>query len=511
MKRALLILAACGAKPPPGSWIEREVGQSHAEATPATSAAAPLALDPATLTPAQIDELDEPTVRAALDKLADAAPSARLALRGARLAHHRGDDVIARAFVARAASAADRARVPELDALAKQVAAPFVDPKTIAVLLPLSGRFAAIGFELKAAISIAPAEGTRWLFLDTRGEPDGAVAAVEQAAAKGAVAILGPVGEREAIASARAASLANIPIALLAPADGADPSAGVFRVVESPADEGRAVARIAAQDSFPTVGVLAPRDDVGQESATAFTAEAQRLGLEVTATGAYDPTGGNLEPEIKAFLNLVPATNPRFAAHARRVGRAKAFTTFSPDVPYTLLYLPDRYDRAALVAAFLPYFGVELRTQELMDPTRLQRKHAGNIPQVVQLIGGAGWHHPSLPIRGGAAMQGALFVDAFAGELGTDAAAQFAQTFLDRTKRTATSAAAQAHDAAQLVAQVRKEISQTEPRASFRALFAKAKLDDGACGPAAIGADGELAREAVLLEVSGDQLISRQL
>lgn len=509
---AIVVLAACGSKPPQGAWVEREahgIGQSHVE--PVAGEAAPVAItfDPTKLTPAQIDELDEPTVRAAIDRLADAAPTARLALRGARLAHHRGDDAIARAFVARAAGAADQASVKtELDVLARSIAAPHVDPKIVAVLLPLSGRFSSIGTELKAAIQLAPAEGATWLFLDTKGEPDAATAAVEQAFAKGAVAILGPVGEREAVAAARAASLRQLPIALLAPADGADPSAGVFRVVESPADEGRAVAHVAAGDSFPTVGVLAPRDDVGQEAAHAFVAEAKKLGLQVTARGTYDPTGGNLELDIKAFLNLVPATNPRFATHVRRVGAKKAFTTFSPDVPYSLLYLPDRYDRAAIVAAFLPYFGVELRTQEFMDPTKLQRKHGGNIPQVVQLIGGAGWHHPSLPIRGGAAMQGALFVDAFAGVLGADTSAGFAQAFQQRTSRTPTAAAAQAHDAAWLVARVRKETaSSPDARAAFRAAMARAKLDDGACGPASVGADGELVRAPTVLEVSGDQLI----
>ena len=515
MKRlALVVLAACGGSKPPGSWVEREshagpsIGESHVESGGEHATPVAIPFDPAKLTEAQIDELDEATVRAAIDRLNDAAPSARLAVRGARLAHHRGDDAVARAFAARAASAADQASVKaELDAIARAIAAPHIDPKTIAVLLPLSGRFSSIGAELKAAIQLAPAEGAAWLFLDTKGEPDAAAAAVEQAFSRGAVAILGPVGEREAIAAARAAALRQLPIALLAPADGADASAGVFRVVESPADEGRAVARIAAEDSFGTVGVFAPRDDVGQEAADAFVAEAKQLGLQVTAQGTYDPTGGNLEPDVKTFLNLVPATNPRFAEHLRRAGK-KAWTTFSPDVPYSLLYLPDRYDRAAIVAAFLPYFGVELRTQEFMDPTKLQRKHAGSIPQVVQLIGGAGWHHPSLPIRGGAAMQGALFVDAFAGDLGADTGAQFAQVFQQRTSRTPTAAAAQAHDAAWLVARVRKETAYgPEPRGAFRAAMARAKLDDGACGPATMGADGELVRSPSVLEVSGDQLI----
>ncbi len=506
-----LVIAACGARPPQPSWIEEDDprGRERHEVRPAGAVPA-AGIDPAALAadPARIDALDEPAVLAALERAGAAAPAARLALRAARLAYHRGDAAQARALAARAQGAADEPAVrAELAQLAARLAQPAVDPKLVAVLLPLTGRFAAIGAELKLAIQLAPAAGASWLFLDTRGEPDGAAAAVDAAAGKGAIAILGPVGDREAIAAARAAALHGIPIALLAPADGADAASGVFRAVESPADEGRAVARLAAGESFPTVAVLAPRDDVGREAAEAFAAEARRLQLAVTAQGTYDPTGGALEPDVKEFLNLVPGRNPRLAEHLARHGK-KGWVTFSPDVPFSLLYLPDRHDRAALVAAFLPYFGVELRTTDFPDPARLARKHGGRLPQIVQLVGGAGWNHPSLPVRGGAAVQGALIVDAFPGLLGADASAAFASAFQQRSGRAPTAAAAQVHDAAALVARARAEVrAGGAPRAAMRAALARARLDDGACGPAAIGPDGELAREPTVLEVSGEQLI----
>jgi hypothetical protein len=253
--------------------------------------------------------------------------------------------------------------------------------------------------------------------------------------------------------------------------------------------------------------VLAPRDDVGRDAAEAFAAEAARLGLQVTAQGSYDPTGGDVEGDVRAFLGLVPAHNPRFAAHLARRGKA-GWTTFSPDVPFTLLYIPDRHDRAAIVAAFLPYYNVELRTGTTMDPDRLARKHGGQVPQIVQLIGGAGWHHPTLPVRGGPAVQGALIVDDFAGELGGDAAVQFAAEFQQRTRRSPSTAAAEARDAAALIAAARGQAAgAAAPRSALRAALARARLDDGACGPAAIGPDGELARTPSVLEVQGDALI----
>jgi ABC-type branched-subunit amino acid transport system substrate-binding protein len=477
-------------------------GESHATRAGSGGLAPPASIDLTKLDGATIDELDLPTAKGTLDALGDQAPAARVALRAARLAHHQGDDADARALVARAASAADEKDVHgALAALAVELAEPPVDPAVVAVLLPLSGRYASLGGELRAAIELVP--GVKWKYLDTRGEPEGATAAVDAAVKAGAIAILGPVGTREAVAAAREAALRDVPIGLLAPADGADPSAGVFRLVNSAADEGRAVAELAQTDNFPTVAVFAPRDDVGAEAADAFVTEARRRGLSVTGEGTYDPTGGDLEPDVKTFLDLIPAKNPRLAEHLAKNPK-RGLTTFTPDVPFSLLYIPDRYDRAALVAAFLPYFNVELRTQEFPDPAMLARKHGGRVPQVVQLVGGAGWHHPSLPVRGGAAVQGALILDVFPGDLGGDASAQFGQAFQARTGRPPSSAAAEAYDAATMIANARTGVTS---RAGLRAALARGKLDDGACGPASIDVDGEVLRAPTILEVSGDSLV----
>jgi ABC-type branched-subunit amino acid transport system substrate-binding protein len=514
MKAALFVtvvvfrgLAACGPKPAP-SWVEHDSHEQHHEtasvATPRPATARPV--DLSKLSPATVDQLDEATALAVIDRLAGAAPAARVALRAARLAHHRGDDTGARGDLELATGAADEAEVhADIAALAADLVDVAVKPEVVAVLLPLTGKYAGVGAELRTAIELAPAQTTKWLFLDTKGEPEAARAAVEAAARRGAIAILGPVGAREVNAAARAAALRGIPIALLGPEDGADPAAGVFRVVGSPADEGRAVAQLAKSESFPTVGVLSPRDDLGSEAADAFVAEAQRLSLQVTGQGTYDPTGGDVEPDVKQFLNLVPATNPQLTEHLAHAKTPKlGWETFSPDIPYSMLYIPDRYDRASIVAAFLPYYNVELRTTEFPDQAMLRKKHNGHTPQVVQLVGGAGWHHPSLPLRGGTAVQGALLVDSFGGDLGGDVAAAFGAEFLAKTGRAASSAAAEAFDAATLVATARKSATT---RAEFRSALARGKLDDGACGAAKMDVDGELYRSFMTLEVQGDELI----
>ncbi|MBK9037418.1 MAG: penicillin-binding protein activator [Myxococcales bacterium] len=389
------------------------------------------------------------------------------------------------------------------------VPAPVIATDTIAVLLPLSGPHAAIGDELRAAIELAPDDGARRLVLDTAGDPARAAAVVDEAVAAGALAILGPVGVREAEAAAARAVELRVPIALLSPTDGELRARGLFRLVDSPEGEARAAAAFAAELGVATVGVLAPDDEVGAAAAEAFAATAATVGLTVTARGAYAPDGKTLEADVKAFLGLDPKTNPRLAAHLRRAGR-RGWQTFSPDVPFALLYVPDRYERAALVASFLPYLGVEVHSEDFPDLDALARKHGGRLPQVVQLLGSAAWNHPSLITRGGPAVEGALILEPCPLALGAAAATDFVDAFRARRRRDPSPAAAAALDAWRLVAAARAHaalIGGRDPRAAFIAALAAATLDNGACAPARVGPDGRLERAPVVLKVDAGALV----
>jgi ABC-type branched-subunit amino acid transport system substrate-binding protein len=533
---AVLAFAACGPKPAP-----YEIDQRHVSGEPRSAGDAAAAMKDAVasgeparilgaaraitgaggdLAPwradvwAAIDRADEVVLVAAARDLGADEPAAAVNLRLAFLADHRGEREAVAAYVAAARAAADFALAPgreRADAL-EPAPLPDPDPAVIALLLPTSGPHGAIGTELAAAAKLAAGSATVLVVLDTKGEPAGAVAAVDAAVAKRAVAIIGPVGEKESLAAARRAAEVGIPIGLLAPADGADPAAGVFRLVSSPADEARMAAWLAEGHGFPTAGILVPRDDVGAEAADAFAAAAAARGIAITARGDYDPSAQDLEPDVKKFLGLDPLTNERLRAHLRRHGK-KGWQTFSPDVPFSLLYLPDRYDHAALVAAFLPYLGVELRTSDFEDPEMLRRKHRGRIPQVVQLLGDSGWNDPRLVVNGGSVVEGALIVTTFGGELDSGPGGELAARFREKTGHVASAAAAQAHDAVLLVelARARSRVEDvrgaTARWAAMRQAMVGARLDDGACGPAEIDRTGEVLRDPVVLQVESGELV----
>jgi hypothetical protein len=270
--------------------------------------------------------------------------------------------------------------------------------------------------------------------------------------------------------------------------------------------------RVARSLGFDRLAILAPRDEQGSAEVDAFGAAARAAGAQVVAAGLYDPTAGDLEPDVKAFLGLDPRRNPRLARHLARHGVKQGWKTFSPDVDFDLLYIPDEHDRATLVAAYLPYFNVEVRTDENMDVELLKRKHGGRVPRLVQLLGSSGWHHPGLVPRGGALVEGSLILDVFSGggsdEASSDGAAAFAAAFERHTGHPPGSLAAQAHDAALLLLRARAAAAAAaDPRAELRHRLRSARIDDGACTAAQVTATGGLARAALLLRVDQGDLV----
>lgn len=523
---ALAVVAACGTRAA-GPPLEQRHASAPAPAprdpaailADAVHAGAPAAiLEAAAAAPAEAVDAAMPAIAAAVAALperelaalaarlpSDRAPAGRMALRLAELARRAGDREARARWLAVAQAAPDR----DPDATVALAGRAAVDRAVIAVLLPLSGPHAAIGRELAAAIALAPPEGATALVLDTGGDPVGAARAVEAADAAGAVIALGPVGVRESEAARARAVELGLPLALLSPSD-PPPAPGQFGLLDSPATEAAQAAGVAAALGIGAVAVLAPRDEVGATAAAAFTAAAESLGLTVVARGDYALEARALGPDVKAFLGLDPTTNPRLAAHLRRYGK-RGWSTFSPDVAFALLYIPDRYERAALVASFLPYYGVELHTEDFPDLSTLARKHGGRIPQVVQLLGSSGWHHPSLLTRGGPAVEGALVLEPCPLDVGDAGATEFVEAFRAAHRKAPSATAAAAADAWRLVTRAQARAGGRDLRAAVAAALMTVQVDDGACGESRVGADGRIDRTPAVLKVDAGEFLLEPL
>jgi ABC-type branched-subunit amino acid transport system substrate-binding protein len=459
----------------------------------------------------------------ALLGIADAVPASQLSelagktdaaaivdLRLGLVLRHKGDVQGVQRILRRAAHAARL--TPHLDALRASLEQAPVDATLIAVLLPMSGPYAAIGEELWAGMALALDEksATRITVFDTLGTEEGARRAVQAARDAGALLALGPAGRNESRAAARAAAAVELPIALLAPeAEATDAEAGVFRLALSPSFEAEQAAIVAVELGYRLLAIMTPRDALGREQTRAFVRTARAIGAEVVAQGTYDPSSANLQEDFKKFLEIEATINPRYRKHMQTYGRT-AWKSFTPTLPFDFLYMPDTVERGTLAASYLPFFNVEVRTRDEMSIDRLRLKHRGRMPRIVQLMGASGWLDPSLGARGGSAVEGALVIGTCPGGHGIDLSERgrsFNEAFLREQGRPPSAAAATANDAMTMVLLVRAwAAGHGGKRADAARAMRSAQLRDGVCGTQTVDAAGQVQGQIEVLRVEQGKL-----
>lgn len=219
----------------------------------------------------------------------------------------------------------------------------------IGVALPLDGPLAEWGLEARAgielALSRAPAPAPAVLWADSRGTPDGAMAAMESLVEQGASLVIGPFTTDEALSAGTLARSLGVPLIVPA-ATGAgvtEPDGWAVRLCYEDEAAGRALAEWAATD-----GKL-------QRLALVIDLEsAYSLGLAEAFRHDYVPLGGRIVGEV-----------------AYRGGRDDRATVLTQVAALDV--------QGALVAGYAPDIAVML--QSAQSP-RLQQ---------LVLLGGDGW------------------------------------------------------------------------------------------------------------------------
>jgi outer membrane PBP1 activator LpoA protein len=194
------------------------------------------------------------------------------------------------------------------------VAAPLAPGAHIAALLPLSGRNAAVGAQLRdgllAAFYAQPAEGRPPLrFYDISTQPVGDALAAARSA--GAVFVIGPLMREDVAAAAASVAAAPggppllalnfLPPPVAAPALAAPP-AGFYQFGLSPEEEARSAARRAIADGRRRAVALVPDGDWGQRVVAAFREEFETGGGTLLATQSL--RGRDLGPAVRSALGI---------------------------------------------------------------------------------------------------------------------------------------------------------------------------------------------------------------
>ncbi|MBE0509429.1 MAG: penicillin-binding protein activator [Gammaproteobacteria bacterium] len=180
-------------------------------------------------------------------------------------------------------------------------------PNDIALLLPLSGRFAAPAQAIQDGVLAAwyadpQRHETRLRIIDVGDDPRHIHAHYQQAVSDGAGMVIGPL-DKAAVESL--AMQERLPVPTLALNLAAPPlNEQLFQFGLSPEDEAREAANRAWQAGYQRAAVMVPNTALGERMQQAFGDHWQALGGELLAHTSYDPGHNDFAQPIKSLLNI---------------------------------------------------------------------------------------------------------------------------------------------------------------------------------------------------------------
>lgn len=250
--------------------------------------------------------------RAAFDKISKKGPA--VAVLGYRVAADRdaaGDNDGARA-AREAATPARKALGLPLAATAAATAPGGGEPGLVGAILPQSGKQSRVGERVAQGLAVAAgATGTgsaAAITVDVRAAvtADEAAAAVDELAAGGVIAVIGPIEGDSVDAAANRANALHVPLMSLSPTpERRTGGRWVYHAMHSAEQRARVLARRAAAGGVKTFALLSPDSGYGRAVATAFADELGKLGGSIAARESY-PT------DTKSFTSIAKKLGHRW-------------------------------------------------------------------------------------------------------------------------------------------------------------------------------------------------------
>ncbi len=287
---------------------------------------------------------------------------------------------------------------PQLSALPPgEAAAPTVQRTArVGVLVPLSGEAASAGLALRDAALLAQFEvanpGLILQFYNTKGAPDGARAAAEQAKDQGATLFIGPLFSHSVRAVTAVAQSAGIPV-LSFSSDAAATSGNVFVTgFLIPPQIDRIVA-YAAEQGRSRFAVLAPETPYGRAAADAARGAVERNGGILVRSAFFDPAKANFSPVVrdltvharrKAALeqekaNLARSADPAAAESLKRLEKQETLG----DVDFDALILPIAGTSLRQVISLLKFYDVDPNQVKLLGALLWQDEALNTEPALI--------------------------------------------------------------------------------------------------------------------------------
>ncbi|MBY0430010.1 MAG: penicillin-binding protein activator, partial [Rhodospirillales bacterium] len=247
----------------------------------------------------------------------------------------------------------------------------------VALLLPLSGQHAGTGNALLNAAQLAVFEVADKSFtlvpIDTKGTPEGAAAAAQQAIAQGSRLILGPLFSAEVKASAPVAQSGGVQVVAFTNDRGAAGN-GTYVLGFLPRSQVERVVAYARQQGASRFAALAPGNDFGRAMVDALKDVVAAQQLSLTGVEYYEPGANDVSGVVKRLTRVDPRNQKGQAGGAQNPG-------------FDALLLPDEGQRLRNVASLLSYYQPDTAPARMLGTVRWDDPRLGSEPALV-----GGWY-----------------------------------------------------------------------------------------------------------------------
>ena len=335
-----------------------------------------------------------------------------------------GGTMLSKAYAAFDAGNKDKARTLASQAVAAggddQAAAEYllrhldavpVNPRRIAVLLPLTGKYEPASRQVKEALEFGFASSSASLqYYDTEADPAKAVERLEQAVFEdGVVAVVGPLLTDETVPVYEAAQAMRVPLISLSQAvDPRNEQDWIFQgMVTAQTQVDALLEHVMGREGLDSFAVFAPDSPYGHRAAEAFQAGVTDRGGVIQVVEFYDSEATDLIPFAKTL------GRKDYEARAWEFQQLKAEAkdrnldvhkvVLPPVVDFDAIFIPDNARRVPVACAALAY------EEFPMGDFKPKKKDSPYIP----LLGLSGWNNPGLVGQGGPYARGSFFTDSF--------------------------------------------------------------------------------------------------
>ena len=287
-----------------------------------------------------------------------------------------------------------------------------VDPRTIGVVLPLSGKQAAIGYKALRGIQLGlgvfgRSPQFKLAIVDSEGNPDTARRAVERLVQEdNVIAMIGGLLSKTATTEAAKAQEFGVPMILLTQKAGITQAGDfIFRnALTSQMQVQMLVDTAMDKMGLRNFAILYPNDAYGVEFANLFWDEVRSRNGGISGVQPYDPQETDFRGHVQRLVGTyyyedradefrlyAKAHNEKNPKRSSRQGGPSLEELLPPIVDFDAIFIPDSAKAVGQIAPMLAYNNVS----------------------GVRLLGTNIWNSPALISRGQKFVEGAVFVDSY--------------------------------------------------------------------------------------------------